>query len=135
MSKGGKSTKTHLVTNDQGHPLAVLITEGQAGDARYAIPLLETVLECGSNVTGDRAYSSIEIRRYIENHSATYTIPPTRQYKEPWEYDRVVYATRNVIERIFKRMKDFRGFASRYDKLARNYRATIYCILIYLMTE
>ena len=75
----------------------VLITEGQAGDARYAISLLETVLEYGSNVTGDRAYSSIEIRRHIEDHSASYTIPPTRQYKEPWEYDRIVYAPETLL--------------------------------------
>ena len=66
MSKSGKNTKTHLVNRD--HPLAVLVTEGQAGDVRYAIPLLETVLECGSNVTDDRAYSSIE--------SATYAMTP-----------------------------------------------------------
>jgi transposase len=36
-------------------------------------------------------------------------------------YDKLAYKGRNVVERCFCRLKDFRRIATRYDKLARNF--------------
>jgi transposase len=44
-------------------------------------------------------------------------VPPQRQRRVPWEYDRVRYRGRNEIERLFRRLKAYRRVFSRYDKL------------------
>ncbi len=48
---------------------------------------------------------------------------PTRKNPSPW--DRTLYRARNVIERMFCRLKDFRRVATRYDKRADTYLSTV----------
>ena len=50
-------------------------------------------------------------------------IPSTTSRRKPIPYDKAVYRERNLIERMFARLKDFRRVATRYDKLARNFLA------------
>ena len=50
-------------------------------------------------------------------------IPSTASRKQPIPYNKAAYRQRNVIERMFARLKDFRRIATRYDKLARNFLA------------
>jgi transposase len=52
-------------------------------------------------------------------------IPSRRSRNDPLPLDREAYRQRNVIERMFCRLKDFRRIATRYDKLARNYLAGV----------
>ena len=44
-------------------------------------------------------------------------VPPKRNRKEPWDYDKELYKRRNEIERYFRRLKRFRKVFTRYDKL------------------
>jgi transposase len=44
-------------------------------------------------------------------------VPPKRQRRTPWEYDRVLYRGRNEIERLFRRLKAYRRVFCRFDKL------------------
>lgn len=44
-------------------------------------------------------------------------IPPKINYKGRWEYDKEMYKGRNVVERLFLRMKRYRRIATRYEKL------------------
>ena len=48
-------------------------------------------------------------------------IPPKANRVEQSEYDRHVYKDRNLVERFFNRLKQFRRIATRYEKLARNF--------------
>jgi transposase len=50
-------------------------------------------------------------------------IPSTTSRRQPIHYDKRLYRQRNLIERMFARLKDFRRIATRYDKLARNFLA------------
>ena len=50
-------------------------------------------------------------------------IPSTTSRRKPIPYDKAVYRERNLIARMFARLKDFRRVATRYDKLARNFLA------------
>jgi transposase len=50
-------------------------------------------------------------------------IPSTTSRSQPIPYDKRLYRQRNLIERMFARLKDFRRIATRYDKLARNFLA------------
>ena len=73
----------------------------------------------------DAAYDSRAIRSRIAERGGTAVIPnhPTR--KHPHAFDRALYKQRNVVERTFCRLKDWRRVATRYDKLARNFLAGV----------
>ncbi len=73
----------------------------------------------------DTAYDSNAFRRLLIDRGTLPVIPnnPTRKHKHP--FDRRAYRLRNVIERTFSRLKDWRRVATRYDKLARNFLAAV----------
>ena len=74
---------------------------------------------------GDKAYDSRAVRSAAEARGATANIPSQADRKHPHPFDPKLYKARNVVERAFCRLKDWRRFATRYDKLARNYLATV----------
>jgi transposase len=57
-------------------------------------------------------------------------VPPKKNLRHPWEYDRELYKRRNETERFFRRLKGFRGIFTRYDKLDRMFTAFIYLAVI-----
>lgn len=73
----------------------------------------------------DTAYDSNGLRQFLLNRGTTPVIPnnPTRKHWHP--FDPVAYKQRNLIERMFCRLKDFRRIATRYDKLAVNFAAAV----------
>ena len=83
--------------------------------------VLSNVTFSGSVVLGDKAYGTLEIREYIESQGATYCIPPKTNATDPWECDFYHYKERHVVECFFNKLKQFRGIATRYEKLSRNF--------------
>lgn len=73
----------------------------------------------------DAAYDSDALRQMLIERGTSPVIPnnPTRKRKHP--FDKTTYRQRNVIERTFSRLKDFRRIATRYDKLAINFFAAV----------
>jgi transposase len=73
----------------------------------------------------DTAYDSNGLRQFLQQRGTLPVIPnnPTRKNHHP--FDRAAYRQRNLIERMFSRLKDFRRIATRYDKLGRNYAAAV----------
>jgi len=73
----------------------------------------------------DAAYDSDAFRALLTGRGTTPVIKqnPTRKNVHP--FDKKAYKGRNIIERAFSRLKDWRRIATRYDKLARNFRSTI----------
>lgn len=63
---------------------------------------------------------------------AEVVIPPMRHRREIREYDRFLYKERNIIERMFGKMKHFRGIATRYNKLAVSFAAFVQLAAILL---
>ncbi|RJF89200.1 hypothetical protein D3874_21325 [Oleomonas cavernae] len=63
------------------------------------------------------------IRAAIVAQGAQVVIPSTTSRRAPIPYDRVAYKARNLVERLWCRLKDWRRIATRYDKLARNFLA------------
>ncbi len=116
-TRGGKTTKIHSLVNRIGLPVQLAITAGNVQDCSEAIPLVEqSPLKTGSNLLGDRIYGSREFRNYLTGRKILYTIPPKKNIKNPWPYDKAGYKRRNIVERFFCRIKDFRRIATRYDK-------------------
>ena len=73
----------------------------------------------------DKAYDTKKLRRLLAEHGVEAVIPSIARRKPLIPYDPVLYRQRNLIERMFGRLKDFRRIATRYDKLARNFLAGI----------
>lgn len=65
----------------------------------------------------DRAYEGDETRALAVAKGLKPVVPPKSNRKEPWEYDKDTYKRRNEVERFFRRIKEFRRIATRYEKL------------------
>lgn len=116
--------------------IAVDIAEGQRHDARLAGPILtEAKVAIGvvDEVLGDMAFDSDAIRGTIlEDLDALPVIPNKTNRTEPWPWDEEMaeaYKQRNRIERLFGKAKQFRRFATRYDKLRDVYLGLVRLVL------
>ena len=100
------------------------MTPGQLGDVRVAAGLISLVPP-GACLAGDAAYDSDALRRFLIDRGTIPVIPndPTRKAFHP--FDDAAYRQRNLIERMFCRLKDWRRIATRYDKLAANFAAAV----------
>jgi len=141
------TTKVHTLADGRGRSLATRITPGQAADTRQLVPLLEQVRvprlggmgrprQRPDSLTGDKAYSSRANRQHLRDKGITTVIPePADQIANrkrrgraggrPPNFDPLAYRRRNQVERGFNRRKHWRGVATRYDKLAAHYQATL----------
>lgn len=128
-----------------GLPLVTLITPGQAGDSPMFMPLMQH-LRVGRDhgrprtrpdaVRADKAYSSRAIRAHLRSRGIKAVIPEPDDQKghrrrrgsrggRPVALDAADYKHRNVIDRNYCRIKQWRGLATRYDKHAVTYRAAV----------
>jgi transposase len=76
----------------------------------------------------NRAYADYSTRLTARELRLNPAVPPKKNLKHPWEYDRELY--KRHIERFFRRLKGFRGIFTRYDKLDRIFTAFIYPAVI-----
>ncbi|ALE04634.1 transposase [Arthrobacter sp. ERGS1:01] len=142
-SRGGLTTKIHALVDGNGRPLALLVAPGQGGDAPMFPHLMDhlSINRAGpgrprtrpDRVRADKAYSSKAIRTHLRDRGITAVIPqPSDQIGHrkrrgssggrPPAFDKEDYKGRNVVERNFNTFKQWRGLATRYDKLALTYR-------------
>lgn len=104
--------------------MAFTIGPGNQADISAASTLLDKVPP-PSRLLADRGYDANSLRSRLEATQTEAVIPSTRSRKQPIPYDAAAYVGRNLIERAFCRLKDWRRVATRYDKLARNFEATV----------
>ena len=116
-SRGGRATKVHALTDHAGRPLAFTVTAGQTHDLVGAGPLLARV-STPCRLIADRAYDARKFRDWLVDRGWEAVIPPQPTRKHPAAFDPVAYKARNMIERMFCRLKDFRRITARYDKRA-----------------
>ena len=102
-----------------GHPLALALTGSEAADSPR-LPGLIAGVATGA-VLADKGYDSDANRAAIRARGAEPCIPPRRNRTATIGYDRHLYRERNVAERYFARVKQYRRVATRYDKTAANY--------------
>jgi transposase len=100
-----------------------MLTPGQDHDLACAEPLLENANP--GAIIADKAYDADALIDKLMHHGVTPVIPPKVTRKDKRECDFALYCGRNLIERFFNKIKHFRGIATRYDKLARNYLAAV----------
>jgi transposase len=123
-SRGGLTTKIHVVVDAQGLPIRLGLTAGQANDGQIADTLLDH-LGPRTIVLADKAYDADRIRELIQGRGATPNIPPKRNRRWKPCFSKDLYRERNLIERFFSKLKHYRRIATRYDKLAGNFLAMV----------
>ena len=114
-----------------GHPVALKLTGAEASDSPQ-LPGLIAGVAAGS-VLADKGYDSDANRAAIRKAGADPCIPPRRNRTEPIGYDRHLYRERNVVERYFARVKQYRRVATRYDKRAANFLGFVWVAPIAIM--
>jgi transposase len=145
-SRGGLSTKIHLVADRRCRPIARLTSPGQHGDSPRFIPLITAIRvrrrgpgrprSRPARVLADKAYSSRANRAYLRRRRIQAVIPIKQDQKahrhkrgsaggRPPAFDAEQYHHRNTVERCFNKLKAFRAVATRYDKRERIYQGTI----------
>ncbi len=73
----------------------------------------------------DDVHNAMSLREELKSRRIKVVIPPHPTRKQPHTYDKKAIRSRNVIERMFRRLKDFRRSATRYDKRADIFMSTI----------
>jgi len=94
-----------------------------------AIPLLEDMY-VPKRLLADKAYDADKLRNWLKAKRIKAVIPSSAARRTPYPLDRSAYKRRNVIERLFGRLKNWRRIATRYDRLATNYLAALALVSI-----
>ena len=123
QSRGGLSTKIHAAVDALGNPVRLILTPGQVSEHGQANALIEGfTLEA---VLGDKGYDSDAFLGVIRARGAEAVIPPKKNRRAPQVVDWHRYKNRNLVERFFQKLKQFRRVATRYERLERNYRSLL----------
>jgi transposase len=145
-SRGGLTTKIHLLAEMECRPLARVTSAGQRHDSLAFAPLMGrlAIARPGGGrprtrpgrVLGDKAYSSTAIRAHLRRRGIKTTIAePSDQARHrhqrgsnggrPPAFDRPAYRDRNTVERTFSQLRQHRAVATRFDKRDFIWRGTI----------
>ena len=144
-SRGGLSTKLHIVADLRCRPMARVTTAGQRHDSLSFDAVMADLLVVRPDgpvrrrpdrVLADKAYSSRRIRGTLRRRGIKATIPEPSSQKaarvrrgskggRPPAFDAALYKKRNVVERAINKLRATRAVATRYDKRDFVYKGTV----------
>lgn len=131
-SRGGFSTKLHVLTDGQGIPLSVTITPGQSNEGPEFPNLMEASTisifrkdKRPEALSGDKGYSTNAIRQYVSVRGIQPVISKRCNEQRDPSFNKKLYKRRNIIERFIGWVKENRRIATRYDKTIDSYLAMI----------
>jgi transposase len=113
-----------MLCDSLGCPLKFIVTGGQVHDVTQAELLLDK--QQGDYVIADKGYDSSMLVKYIEGRGFVPIIPARSNRRCPRPYDKELYRERNIIERTFNKLKQFRRIATRFEKTVINFMALLY---------
>ncbi|WP_408906185.1 IS5 family transposase [Roseomonas marmotae] len=121
---GDLNSKLHAITDGQGRPLIMLLSEGQMSDHKGAALMLGA-LPPARILIGDKGYDSDRFRQALAARGIEPCIPSRRGRKQRIPHDRMLYRQRHRIENMSGRLKDWRRIAMRYDRCAHAFMSAI----------
>ncbi len=104
--------------------MAFSLSPGNHADISEAPELLDKC-PAPTRLLADKGYDANSLRDRLAATETEAVIPSTRSRKTPVPHDAEAYRDRNLIERAFCRLKDWRRIATRYDKLAINFASAV----------
>ena len=132
VSVGGNTTKIHMLVDAMGLPIQFIVTGGNIAEVTQAAELILSVKPAQYTVA-DRGYDKEQLREDIKNHGSESVIPRKKNsLKGNDDIDFAIYKDRHLVENVFARLKHFRGFSSRYDKLERNFTSVVSILCAFL---
>lgn len=113
-----------MIADGRGRAIGFRIAPGQAHELPHAIPLLDRLPSVPKWVVGDRGYSSHSFRDHIWTIGARPAIP-TKRNEAPLACPDWIYNNRNIVERLWARLKEWRAVATRYEKTAVSFAGVL----------
>jgi transposase len=124
-NRSGNSTKIHLAVDSRGLPVYYELSCGNTHDIVHGESLVANS-PASKVVVADKGYSSEKLRDYIRENDATPVIPrKVDSLVGNDDIDWCMYKYRHLVENAFGRIKQYRGIATRYEKLERNYHSMV----------
>ena len=127
-SRGGYSTKLHVLVDADGNVLSLTATPGQNHESTEFDCLLANcrlnlfrLANRPTKIVGDKGYSSTTIRESIKQYKIEPVIPTRSNELRRTSLISHSYRRRNVVERVIGWLKESRRVATRYDKLPCSY--------------
>lgn len=118
-----------MATDACGNPINFEITGGEVHDVKVAPALVEMTEKASGHFMADKGYDSDPLREIIRKSGKIPVIPRrSNSKKENAEFDSHLYKIRHLVENLFARIKHYRGVATRFDKLARNFKSTLFLV-------
>lgn len=124
-SKGGFSSKIVGVCDAYGRLVDFVLVPGQAHELAPSLALLKRLPKAPAWALADMACDAAEFRATAKAIGATPVVPSRRNAKHRQPCPGFIYRHRNLIERCWSRLKEYRAIATRYDKTATSYAAGI----------
>jgi transposase len=112
------------MADGSGRAIAFTLAPGQAHELPMAPQLLDGLPGVPGWVVGDRGYASHEFREHVWNTGARPAIPMKRN-EAPVACPAWIYNNRNLVERLWARLKEWRAVATRYEKTARSFMGVL----------
>ena len=126
------TTKIHLCSSSDKFALVFLLSAGNKNDAPEGRKLIQIISTKSQHyLLADRAYEDNMTRKLSEKQGFKFVVPPKKNRKNPWKYNKEKYKRRNEIERYFRRLKRFRRVFTRYEKLDVNFISVIMLAMIF----
>ncbi len=113
-----------MIADAAGRAVAFVLAPGQAHELPHAVPLLARLPGVPGWVVADRGYSSHAFREHVWALGARPVIP-TRSTEETLSCPAWAYTNRNLVERLWARLKEWRAVATRYEKTAVSFMGVL----------
>ncbi len=114
-----------MIADGLGRAIAFRIAPGQAHELSEALPLLGTLPSVPTWIVADRGYSSHSFREHIWSIGARPAIP-AKSNEASVACPDWIYNNRNVVERLWARLKEWRAVATRYEKTASSFMGILH---------
>ena len=123
------NSKLHAVTDGDGRPVILELTAGNVSDYKGADMVLGQ-LPRSKVLLGDKGYDSLAFREALKDRGIEPCIPPRKNRKIQFGYDKALYKQRHKIENMFGWIKDWRRVGTRYDRCAHTFMSAIFIAVI-----